>query len=84
MNMNLNKTPLFSLELMNLSVKPINDFLVVKPSEETETLIVQRIEDIDIIGDMRDAWDNFIDSGQVWALLIGLLVGYMFRGMTSF
>jgi hypothetical protein len=82
--MNFNKTPLFSLELMNLSVKPINDFLVIQPEEKTETLIVQRIEDVDIIGDMKDAWDNFIDSGQVWALLIGLFVGYMFRGMTSF
>ena len=30
------------------------------------------------------AWDNFIQSGQVWALLIGMAVGYLFRSFTAY
>ena len=47
------------------------------------TFLAQRIEDPDLLGQVQDTWDNFIESGQVWAMLIGLLVGYMFRSMTS-
>ena len=47
-------------------------------------VLAQYIEDPDILGQMRDAWNYFISSGQVWALLIGFLVGYMFRNLTSF
>lgn len=82
--MNFNQTPLFTLELMNLPINQTNYFLVAKDTQETQVLISQKVEDVDILGDMKNAWDNFIDSGQVWALLIGLAVGYMFRGMTSF
>ncbi|MEM6252957.1 MAG: hypothetical protein AAF821_08545 [Cyanobacteria bacterium P01_D01_bin.156] len=27
---------------------------------------------------------NFIESGQVWALLIGIVLGYAIRGMTTY
>ncbi|MGF1601529.1 MAG: hypothetical protein ACFCU8_05810 [Thermosynechococcaceae cyanobacterium] len=33
---------------------------------------------------LQGSWDNFIQSGQVWALLIGFVVGYVFRSMTSY
>lgn len=32
----------------------------------------------------QDAWNNFIQSGQVWALIIGFIVGYVFRSITSY
>ncbi len=32
----------------------------------------------------QSAWDNFIQSGQVWALIIGFFVGYVFRSITSY
>lgn len=47
------------------------------------SLVAQMIEDPDIIGQMQDAWYNFIDSGQVWALLIGAFFGYTFKGFTG-
>ena len=47
------------------------------------TLLAQSIEDPDIIGQITDAWYNFIDSGQVWALLIGAFFGYGFKGFTG-
>ena len=48
------------------------------------TTLAQVIEDPDIIGQMQDAWNNFIETGQVWALLIGVFFGYLFKGLTSY
>lgn len=47
------------------------------------SLLAQSIEDPDILGQIQDAWYNFIDSGQVWALLIGSFFGYTFKGFTG-
>jgi hypothetical protein len=33
---------------------------------------------------MQDIWHNFIESGQVWALVIGSFFGYMFKSFTSY
>jgi hypothetical protein len=46
-------------------------------------LLAQSIEDPDILGQIQDAWFNFIDSGQVWALLMGTFFGYTFKGFTG-
>jgi len=47
-------------------------------------ILAQSVEDPDVLGQMQDAWNNFVSSGQIWALLLGIIVGYMFRGFTSF
>lgn len=46
-------------------------------------LLAQNIEDPDVLGQIQDAWYNFIDSGQVWALLMGTFFGYTFKGFTG-
>ncbi|MGF1520606.1 MAG: hypothetical protein ACFCVB_22815 [Nodosilinea sp.] len=40
--------------------------------------------DQDILGDIASTWDNFVDSGQIWALLFGIVLGYMIRNLTAF
>jgi len=47
------------------------------------SLLAQSIEDPDILGQIQDAWSWFIESGQVWALLIGTFFGYTFKGFTG-
>jgi hypothetical protein len=47
------------------------------------SLLAQMIDDPDVLGQIQDAWYNFIDSGQVWALLIGTFFGYTFKGFTG-
>ncbi len=37
------------------------------------------IKSVDILGDFQNAWNNFIKTGQVWALIIGLVFGWGFR-----
>lgn len=41
-------------------------------------------KDVDVLAQMQDAYNNFIESGQVWALLIGLILGYIFRSFTAY
>jgi hypothetical protein len=44
----------------------------------------QQFKQFDIIADGQKAWNNFIETGQVWALLIGMFFGYIFKSFTSF
>lgn len=44
--------------------------------------IAQAYKD-DLLANVSQSWNNFIQSGQVWALMIGFVVGYLFRGLTS-
>lgn len=48
------------------------------------TFFAQAVRDPKVLDQMQVAFKNFVDSGQVWALLIGLFLGYMFRSFTSF
>lgn len=38
----------------------------------------------DILADIQQAWNHFVQTGQLWALIIGVVVGYIFRSVTSF
>jgi len=37
----------------------------------------------DVLGRIQSAWQRFIDAGQLWALLIGFGLGYLFRNLSS-
>ncbi|PZU96497.1 MAG: hypothetical protein DCE90_09270 [Pseudanabaena sp.] len=37
----------------------------------------------DVMGDLAKGWNNFVKSGQIWALMIGVVVGYLFRSITN-
>lgn len=40
--------------------------------------------DQDILGDLSRVFGGFIESGQIWALLIGIVIGYVIRGITTY
>ncbi|MDJ0737834.1 MAG: hypothetical protein QNJ47_27885 [Nostocaceae cyanobacterium] len=48
------------------------------------TVVAQQVTDPNILGQMEKAFTNFVKSGQMWAMLIGFFIGYMFRNLTSF
>ena len=48
------------------------------------TILAQTFDNIDIMQDMEEAWHNFVETGQCWALLIGVIVGYGFKGLTNY
>ena len=69
---------LFNDQLIQVTIDLYHNYLLPASS-----LLAQQIEDPDILGQIEDAWFNFIDSGQVWALLIGMFFGYTFKGFTG-
>jgi hypothetical protein len=48
------------------------------------TILAQRVDNVDILGDIQKSFQHFIKSGQVWALAIGFVAGYMFRNFTAY
>ena len=48
------------------------------------TMLAQIVRDANLIGQIQTAFNHFIQTGQVWALLIGLVIGYMIRNLTSY
>jgi hypothetical protein len=38
----------------------------------------------DVMGGASKAFKTFVESGQVYALVIGLVIGYMFRSLTTY
>ena len=60
----------------------INNFMGFIPIDHA--LFAQTIRDPDLLGQIQTAFNNFVKSGQAWALLIGLAIGYMIRNLTSY
>ncbi len=48
------------------------------------TPVIAQQFDQDLIGDTGTLLKGFYESGQLWALLIGLALGYMFKSFTSY
>ncbi|MBR8837389.1 MAG: hypothetical protein DSM106950_26115 [Stigonema ocellatum SAG 48.90 = DSM 106950] len=48
------------------------------------TVVAQQITDPDVLGQIQNAFNHFVKTGQVWAMLIGLVVGYMIRNLTTY
>ncbi len=42
------------------------------------------IKDPDLLGNIQGSFNHFVGIGQVWALLAGVVIGYMFRSMTNY
>ena len=75
--------PTIHLDLIPVSLWSDPSSLFHHPWIEVSHLFAQKIEDPDIIGKFQKSWKNFIESGQVWALGIGFVLGYIFRTFTS-
>ncbi|WP_293160443.1 hypothetical protein [Okeania sp. SIO2C9] len=43
-------------------------------------LFAQQV-DVNLWSDVQKAWNNFIECGQVWALLVGLVIGWMVKSI---
>ncbi len=56
--------------------------LPASPALQTEAIVAQVFRQ-DVLGDIRRGWNNFVESGQIWALLIGIVAGYMLKSITS-
>ena len=49
----------------------------------SQPIIAQQFED-NFFDRSGDIIGNFVESGQLWALLIGVVLGYVIRGITTY
>jgi hypothetical protein len=47
------------------------------------SLVIAQYKDT-LGNDVQNAWNEFVNTGRAWALLLGLVVGYLFSKLTSF
>lgn len=40
--------------------------------------------EVDLFGDIQRSFNNFVKTGQIWALLVGFIMGYIVRSFTSY
>jgi hypothetical protein len=46
-------------------------------------VIMAEIPNVDILSNMQTGWTDFLQSGKAGASVIGLVAGYMIRGITK-
>jgi hypothetical protein len=45
-------------------------------------MLAQQFENIDLAANIQVAWADFLETGKAGALTIGLVFGYIVRGIT--
>jgi hypothetical protein len=45
-------------------------------------LLAQQFQNVDLIGNLQTGWTDFLQTGKAGALTIGLVMGYVVRGIT--
>lgn len=68
------------------AVSHANDVLqaVHAPMPDDWMFVAQQIKQTDLMGDVGKTWNHFVRTGQVWAFMIGIVIGYMVKTFTSF
>ena len=45
-------------------------------------VLAQQFQNVDILGNMQAGWTDFLQSGKAGTFTIGLVLGYVVRGIT--
>ena len=45
-------------------------------------VLAQQFQNVDILGNMQAGWTDFLQSGKAGTFAIGLVLGYVVRGIT--
>ena len=45
-------------------------------------LLAEQFQSTDILGNIQTGWADFLQTGKAGALAVGLVMGYMVRGIT--
>jgi hypothetical protein len=61
----------------------IGNDLAVPSSIFTDGLVLaQQFQNVDLMANVQNGWTDFLKTGKAGALAIGLVLGYMIRGIT--
>lgn len=47
-------------------------------------IVLAQQTDADLVADFKEAVNNFIESGQVYAFILGIILGYLVRKFTTY
>lgn len=36
---------------------------------------------VDLVADIQNTWNTFVVTGQIWAFIVGVVVGFMVKGL---
>jgi len=61
---------------------PISQLLLKLPIDWT--ILAQTLKQTDLVGDVQRVFGHFVATGQIWAMITGLIIGYLFRSLTSY
>ena len=56
----------------------------IVPHLPTDHLLLGQQFQQDILGDLTKGFNTFVKTGRLWAMLIGFVIGYVFKSMTSY
>ncbi|MBP0029361.1 hypothetical protein PN466_17070 [Roseofilum reptotaenium CS-1145] len=48
------------------------------------SVVLAQQTDADLMANVKTAFANFIESGQVWAFILGIILGYIIRQITTY
>ncbi len=60
-----------------------NYFMAAQITVEPQIIVAQKFKDT-LGEDVAKAWANFVDSGQLWAVIIGFAIGWIFGKLLNF
>jgi hypothetical protein len=72
-----------SIQLVALAMMEISTNLQVQLDITTSGLVLaQQFQNVDILGNIQAGWTDFLHTGKAGALAVGLVAGYLIRGIT--
>lgn len=48
------------------------------------SVILAQQTNADLVQNVKTAFTNFVESGQVWAFILGIMLGYTLRKITTY
>ncbi|HEY9690522.1 MAG TPA: hypothetical protein V6D46_11065 [Coleofasciculaceae cyanobacterium] len=54
------------------------------PDLQHPSLLAAQFDTPDFMGQIQRFWSHFVQTGQLWAMLIGLVLGYIIRQATTY
>jgi hypothetical protein len=73
----------FILHFLPISIAAIGHDLEGYFSITTHgSILAQQFQNVDIIANIQNGWGDFLQTGKAGALAVGLVIGYMIRGIT--
>jgi hypothetical protein len=73
-----------TLLAMTIDLNPIQLLDLSQIDVVTHGLVLaQQFQSTDILGNIQAGWTDFLQTGKAGTLAIGLVMGYMIRGITK-